>query len=86
MSAGALGVVDSPWKDEARASHTGCKLIVPEVVAKLEDESLQESPTRPVFVAQLIKRKKIQTSDGPRISKEGKRTNPCPRPRATDIR
>ena len=63
-------MVDSPWKDEARASHTGCKLIAPEVEAKLEDEGLQEFPTRPIFVAQLIKRKKSKHQMGPGLVKK----------------
>lgn len=46
-------MVDSPWKDEASVTHTGCNLIAPGVMAKLVDEGLQESQTRPIFVAQL---------------------------------
>lgn len=50
-------MVDSPWKDEARATQTGCDLIVPGEVAKPADEALQGSQTTPIFVAQLIREK-----------------------------
>jgi hypothetical protein len=50
-------VVDTPWKDEARATQTVCDLIIPGEVAKPTDEVLRGSQTRPIFVAQLIREK-----------------------------
>lgn len=54
MSAGAWGVVDSPWKDEATAVHTEYNLIAPGVVAKPAGEDLQGYLTRPIFAARLM--------------------------------
>jgi hypothetical protein len=84
MSAGASGVVDNPRKDEAKAVHAGCNLIVPGVVAKLAGEDLQGSLTRPTFVAQLKRKKKASDVLAQWTSEE--KANPCPHPRTTDIR
>jgi hypothetical protein len=59
-------VVDSPWKDEAKAARMGCNLIAPRVEAKLAGEDFPESPTRPTFAVQLIgKKRKAIKSEGP---------------------